>query len=144
MVGKPQNGISEGARSRLSSWAPPSLPPPRPSTSRDHLTHLTFSPQWSINVRVRAKVGHGGVHKSPRPHQLSVACVSIIKMALSILHYIFKLHSKCTFPFLYIVLHASVPRLTPTHAFESKTRPPVLVSHLKKKKKFSSSRDKCK
>lgn len=32
---------------------------PHPTPYRDHLTHLTFSPHWSINVRVRAKVTLG-------------------------------------------------------------------------------------
>lgn len=122
----------------------------QPNSSWDHLTHLTFSPQWSINVRVWAKVTTGLYPAALTKPSIScpnlffvfsekihrVVCISITKVPRCILYYRFKLHSKCSIPSSHFVLHACVPGLTlfypPTHAFKCSSQSSFTASEWKK------------
>lgn len=90
------------------------LSPPfqQPSTSWDHLTHLTISPHWSI---MRAKVGLylPALTKRPLHRRLHTSWTeSPFRAPTATLEYLGLQRCNALY-----CMHASVPRLTPTHAF---------------------------
>lgn len=113
---------------------------PRHAPSWDHLAHLTFSPHWSINARVWAKVTIGLYPAALT--KLSISCPNLLSYSHSNFtqHFGFPLqrwraircitYSSCI-QILLGFLHASVPRLTPcvppTRAFKMR-QPFVLQS----------------